>query len=49
MGTLFGSEGSMVGDWLVQKSLTGLPVQNWMLVAITIILIGALIAWRGEW
>ena len=35
-----------MGDWLAEHfTLLGVPFQNWMVVAIAIILVGAFVAW----
>jgi hypothetical protein len=35
-----------MGDWLAERfTLLGVTVQNWMVLALAIVLVGALIAW----
>jgi hypothetical protein len=35
-----------MGDWLAEHfTLLGVPFQNWMVVAVAIILVSALVAW----
>jgi hypothetical protein len=35
-----------MGDWLAEHfTLLGVPFQNWMVVAVAIILVGAVVAW----
>jgi hypothetical protein len=42
-------EGARVGNWLVARfTLFGVTFQNWMTVALVIVLIGMLIAWRSQ-
>jgi cell division protein FtsX len=41
----------MMSDWLVRKfTLFGVPVQNWMFIALVMILIGIAVSWwsRGS-
>jgi hypothetical protein len=39
-------EAARVGDWLVARfTLFGVTIQNWMTVALAVILIAVLIAW----
>jgi hypothetical protein len=35
-----------MGDWLVERfTLLGVTFQNWMIVALAIVLVGGLLAW----
>jgi hypothetical protein len=38
-----------MGDWLVMHfTLFGMPAQNWMLVALAIMLVGIIISWLSN-
>ena len=42
--------GTLGSDWLAERfTLLGVTFQNWMILALAIILVGVLIAWWRQW
>lgn len=45
-GCILAPMGASIGDWLVRHiTVFGVPVQNWMLIALAIIAVSIIISW----